>query len=527
MSRAKNNPLRIMSLESTLGSLHEPLTGRHFEADECRRLARQVAARLADYGLRPGDRVFVHSGNDAEFFIQLLGIWLAGCCVVPVDPRLTVYEIARLASAVRPAISIWDRDPEPSVTAALAEQGVPAVERTSLMTAARHEVPTRPVRDDDDALMLFTSGTTGDPKAVIHTHRSLQRRWQLQREHLGTSHLSRTLFMLPGNFAWGLAGNALYVWFTGADLHVLPAFRTDVLLQLGILCDEHRITYLPTVPTMRRMVLRTVAPPARGTLARIACGTSPLPASLWLDIRKWSGAREILNVYSMTECGMLATHDITAGTPEDGLVGAPFAGVEIRIVPLGSPHASLLAAGECLRNEVGVIWAKTPTLMRGYFGRDDLTAEVVTDGWFRTGDVGMLDGRGQLYLRGRDKEMINVGGVKVYPLDVDVVMARCEAVQDVCTFGVDDPVQGEQVAIAVVLKPPHERHIGQLHGWAEKHLAAFQTPRHWYVVDDIPRNARGKLNRDSVAAACAGKPALDLRAIAAAAANGIAGNDAG
>lgn len=505
-----------MLLESPLGALYEPLTGQRIDADSCRAMSLSRARSLVRQGMGSRDRVFIHYGNDAQFFIDVLAIWLAGGCVVPVDPRLTDYEIEALAKAAHPALSLWNREPSDALATTLGNLGIKILGPEQPDHGVSGDfAPSQPPLDDD-ALILFTSGTTGDPKGVAHTHRSLQTRWRSQREQLGTSSLGRTLFMLPTNFAWGLAGNALYVWLSGADLYILPAFRTDVLLQLGALCDDHEITYLPSVPSMWRVALRTVAPPRKGTLRRVACGTSAFPSKLWIEVRSWSGTNDVLNVYSMTECGMLATHSSAAAEPQDGLTGMPFAGVDIKVVPLGTPHSDILKTDACAHDVPGAIWARTPTLMRGYYGRDDLTAAVVSNGWFWTGDIGLLDAKGCLYLRGRDKEMINVGGVKVYPGDIDAVMERCDAVVDVCTFGLDDPMLGEQVAIAVVLKEPRDQQLGVLHRWVERHLAPFQIPRRWYLVSDIPRTARGKLNRSQVAKSCAGLTALDQRALAAA-----------
>jgi acyl-CoA synthetase (AMP-forming)/AMP-acid ligase II len=140
--------------------------------------------------------------------------------------------------------------------------------------------------------------------------------------------------------------------------------------------------------------------------------------------------------------------------------------------------------------------------MRGYLGRDDLTAEVMSAGWLRTGDVGLVDERGWLYLRGREREEINKGGMKIYPADIDAVVERFEDAVDVCAFALEDALLGEDVGIAVVLRDGSAAKLGALREWMALHLARHQMPRRWYLVDEIPRTSRGKVNRSAVAARC-------------------------
>lgn len=501
-----------MLRELTPGGLFEPLTGNALSPDEARAIATRRAAALVRAGLRPGDRALLHYGNSARFFVDLIAVWAAGGCVVPVDERLSAFEISTIARAARPRLSLWDQDPPTEVASDLAGLDVRVV-GTGELDGDGPGVPL-PDRDDGrDALILFTSGTTGSPKGVVHVHRALAVRWRLQLARHGTDTLARTLCMLPTNFAWGLAGNALYAWLTGHDLYVVPAFRSDVLLRTAEICDAHAITYLPTVPAMWRSLLRMVAPPKRGTLRHVACGTSPFQASLWRDVHSWAGGAEVTNVYSMSECGAIASHSISARTPEDGLVGLPYDGVAIRIVPADTPIGQLADAAECAPGEPGAVCVRTPTLMRGYFERDDLTAEVVDRNWFRTGDLGARDGDGRLILRGRDRDMINVGGVKVYPADVDRVVESSALVREACTFALPDPLQGEQVAIAVVLAQNSPGAMEQVYGEIAGRLAPYQVPRRWYAVSELPRTERGKLSRAAVAAACARERAVDARAL--------------
>jgi long-chain acyl-CoA synthetase len=141
--------------------------------------------------------------------------------------------------------------------------------------------------------------------------------------------------------------------------------------------------------------------------------------------------------------------------------------------------------------------------MRGYLNRDDLTRKVVSHGWLRTGDIAVVDERGHLFLRGRAREEINKGGVKVYPEDVDRVIERFPGVVDACTFGYADPLYGEDVAVALVLETDREGTLRQLQDWTRDHLVKNQLPQAWFLLPQLPRSSRGKINRTIVATQCA------------------------
>jgi acyl-CoA synthetase (AMP-forming)/AMP-acid ligase II len=331
---------------------------------------------------------------------------------------------------------------------------------------------------------------------------------------LGLETYRRTLCLLPTHFGHGLICNCLFPWLHGQDLHVLPPFRADLLVQLGDLIDRHGITFLSSVPTVWRLAIKTARPPTRGSLERIHCGSAPLSAGLWKSIRDWSGTRDVKNAYGITETGSwLAGTTVETATLEDGFVG-PVWGGEIKIFPTSDPTISPLWEESCRPGDNGHVWVHTPALMRGYLDRDDLTSAAVTDGWFCTGDIGFLDERGSLYLRGREREEINKGGIKVYPGDVDAVIERFEQALDVCTFSFPDELLGEDVGVAVVLASRDERTLGELYAWTRRHLATHQIPRRWYVLEEIPRTSRGKVNRAEVARHCAAGKPVDLARLA-------------
>jgi acyl-CoA synthetase (AMP-forming)/AMP-acid ligase II len=504
-----------MHFDRKPGDLLEPGTGRRWDSQEILRRARDRAAFYRARGLSSSDRVFLHFGNNLEFFAELLAIWSRGAAVAPIDPRLTDFEVETLASAASPKFSAWLGPPPGEIAARLEARGTIPVDVTESFTVQKtsDEFGIGPRDPESDALILFTSGTTGEPKGVVHTGRSLAARWENLERALGVDKFRRTLCLLPTHFGHGLICNALFPWLAGCDLHLLPPFRPDIVVGLGAVLDRFRITFLSSVPTLWRLALRTAAPPAAGTLERVFCGSAPLSATLWRDIQKWTGAREVWNAYGITEtASWLAGSSLPDLVPEDGLVGVPWgATIQVR---RPAPEAASGDAVECSAGEEGRVFVRTPALMRGYLGREDSTREAIADGWFSTGDVGFLDRRGLLFLRGREREEINKGGMKVYPADVDLVVERFGETLDVCAFAVEDALQGEDVGVAVVLRDRGEGSLRALLAWTRKHLARHQVPVRWYLVEEIPRTSRGKVNRASVARRCADLRPLDLRSLA-------------
>jgi acyl-CoA synthetase (AMP-forming)/AMP-acid ligase II len=504
-----------MLLDLHVGNLIEPLTGRSWNRETILRRFFGSLGCLKNNGLYDSDPVFLHYGNTIEFFVDLLSVWCLGGCVVPIDPRLTAFEVETLAKTARPRFSLWLGPPDVAVGGALSRMGIQILDMSD--SAGNDPIsaglfpPATSLSLDKTALILFTSGTTGDPKGVVHTHRSLRARWMTLRQSLGLAKFRRTLCLLPTHFGHGLICNSLFPWLFGQDLYILPAFQNEVILRLGSLLDGNRITFMSSVPAVWRLALKMAKPPRSRSLQRVFCGSAPLSAFLWKEIQEWTGTREVLNSYGITETGSwVAGTTVPDFTPEDGLIGIPW-GAVIRILKTGNTETPPGLSQECAPGEEGYVWINTPALMQGYLGRDDLTAGVVSQGWFLTGDIGLIDERGYLLLRGREREEINKGGMKVYPGDVDAVAERFEQTVDVCTFAIEDPLLGENVGMAFVLKNPDEENlrtfVRHLHGYLGKH----QMPQRFYLVDEIPRTSRGKVNRSVVAQKCGTLDPLDMR----------------
>jgi acyl-CoA synthetase (AMP-forming)/AMP-acid ligase II len=501
-----------MFFELNVGNLAEPVSGRSWSRQEIHGQVARRVARFQRHGLARGDRVFLPFGNSLEFFAELLAIWKLGACAVPIDARLTAFEIKTLVAAAIPKLAVIDHLTEAMVTQALADAGVPAFETTD---TGSEEALAGLSQLDDDALILFTSGSTGAPKGVVHTHRSLRARWMGLRDSIGVEAFARTLCLLPTHFGHGLICNCLFPWLSGKDLFITPPFKPEIIMRLGKLLDDNRITFMSSVPAIWKLALKLSKPPQAKTLQRVHCGSAPLSAHAWNEIRNWTGTRQVCNAYGITETGSwvagLSDADCDA---EDGLIGEGW-GAIIKVLKTSDATLPLSPDDECPPGESGFVWLNTPALMKGYFQRDDLTRLAVSDGWFLTGDIGAIDERGRLVLRGRERDEINKGGMKIYPADVDAVVERFERASDVCTFALDDEIYGQAIGIAVVLSNKDDATIRALYGWMKAHLAEHKMPVRWWVVEEIPRTSRGKINRDAVKAACANFESIDLNRILA------------
>jgi acyl-CoA synthetase (AMP-forming)/AMP-acid ligase II len=348
---------------------------------------------------------------------------------------------------------------------------------------------------DAPALMLFTSGTTGDPKGVVHTFAGLAARVAHNHRHIARANMRRSLCVLPTHFGHGLIGNCLTPLLAGGDLLLAAGGGVATPARLGPILDDHAVTFMSSVPSFWRLALKMSPGPALRTIAQIHVGSAPVSAELVGAIAAWAGTDDVRNMYGLTEtANWVAGSSARERPPEDGLVGCMWGGEAAVRLSDGVIAGAGAGAGEIL--------LRPPAVMSGYFRRPDLTAAAMRDGWYHTGDLGTIDAAGAIRITGRQKHEINRGGIKVSPEEMDLLLERHPEVLEACTFALPDAIAGEIVAVAIEREPSSTVSSEDLRRWCAERIRRECIPERWFFLVEIPKTDRGKLNRDMVRARC-------------------------
>ena len=474
-----------------LGSVTDVRLGIRWDGEDLARASAHTAAVLHSFVAPDRPYVVIAHGGTPMFFADLFGIWAAGGCAVCVNPGLTAPEMSVIGEFLNPAAVLIGEAGGPVVP-----DGVPSVCSPREKAKKQNGLGGNLWTLDDPALILFTSGTTGAPKGVVHSMRSLFARVGLNRAHIGGGALARSLCVLPTHFGHGLIGNCLTPLFAGGDLLLWSEMSMREIAELGATLARHDVTFMSSVPAFWRMALRLSTPPPG--LRRVHIGSAPLSSALWQDVARWAGTDAVVNMYGITEtANWTAGASLADGPAEDGLIGTMWGG-----------SAAVLAEDGTLRSRgEGEILVQTPSLMMGYHARPDLTEPVLRHGWYHTGDSGAIGDDGRIRLIGRRKSEINKAGMKVQPEEVDLLLERHPGVVEACCFGVPDAVSGEIVGVAVTLLPGAgdgvpAPSIADLRDWCRARIKAECVPDRWFTVAEIPKTDRGKVNRDRVRDHC-------------------------
>lgn len=443
---------------------------REYPLAELDALADGMATTLEHRGVRHGDRVALMSSNRPEFVVALRAIWRLGAAVVLLSPAWREAEVEHALAVTGPSHAVGDHP----VLAGL----MPMLSLNEPITPGRRAIEPPPA--GADALFVFSSGTTGMPKAVRHTHRAFAVAVAHWRDALGLTSADRMQIVTPPSHILGLL-NIVTALDTGAWIRLHRRFDIDQMLHH---VEADRITIEMAVAPI---ALALAAHPKLdsydlSSLRYVMWCATPVTVSVAEAVTARSGINWV-TAYGTSELPVLTCNSLTDAKLDT--VGRAVPGVELRIVSLES-GAPLTSGG------IGEIQARSDSVMAGYLP-DEATAQAFSGGWYRTGDVGYLDSDGWLRITDRAKEMIKVRGFQVAPAEVEAVLHGHPDVDDCAVFGVDDAADGEAVVAAVASHGSVDP--DELAALVADRLASYKQPSRVVVVPEIPRLPSGKVLR--------------------------------
>ena len=452
----------------------------------------RLAGRLRRAGLGPGDRIAIVLPNGPEMTLVLLAAMSVGCAA-PLNPKYREDEFRFYLDDLRAAALVTDGR-SPAALAAAPEATIPvdvhgeatSVDLDVAATVADTSVVQRPTADDE-ALVLHTSGTTSRPKIVPLRQRNLARSAHSIAASLHLTAADRSLTVMPLFHIHGIMAGLLAPLSAAGTVVCAPGFDA---FKFHRWIDELRPTYYTAVPTMHQMVLTRSPGPRRTSLRFVRSSSAPLPRPVLEGLIELFGV-PVIEAYGMTEAShQMTCNPLPPGVVKPGSVGVA-TGIEVTILDA--------AGNELPPGSRGEVAIRGATIIDGYESNTAANEAAFTAGWFRTGDEGMLDKDGYLYLTGRLKEQINRGGEKISPLEIDEVLLRHPAIAEAVTFAIPHDKLGEEVGAAVVLVDRQEVTERELQTYLRAQLAPFKVPKQIVFVSEIPKGATGKIQRIGLA----------------------------
>ena len=460
----------------------------------------RLAGGLNALGLRQGDRIATLLPNGLEIVETYMAAGKLGAISVPLNPMFTPREIEYvlansgakiLVTSARDAARVQAIRRRLPALGRIVVAGAPTADTVPFATVAAATTHSPPVRvgDDDVAMILYTSGTTGHPKGAMLTHAGLLDNARAVVEAVGFCQTDRSLCVLPLFHLFAIAFDYLQMMTAGGSTVIVERFDTEVALRE---IERHRVTVLIGVPTMFVYLLRHPDRP-KYDLSSLRIGDTgggPVPSALKTEYEREIGM-VLLESYGLTEASPVVTIERPGKPRREGACGITLPGMETRVVD---------TKGQDVRpGELGELLVRGSNVMKGYFQMPEATAETIVDGWLHTGDLMRKDADGYVYMVDRLKHMIICGGYNIYPKEIENVLHGHPAVLECAVIGVPDPVKGEIPKACVVLRSGAFATEAEIKEFCRGSLAAYKVPRLVEFRTDLPKTATGKVRKGELA----------------------------
>jgi len=475
--------------------------GKEYTNADCEARSSQLAHALIGLGVKPGDRVVVTMPNCPEVVVAFSGVIKAGAVVVPVLPLLQVQELHFIFQDCEPNVvltteMLWTKVteaakglPSPPLIFTLDQPDSPR-SLQQRMEQAPSTMPSLAISAREAAALLYTSGTTGEPKGVVLTHQNLYANANAaagMAQLLPTEYGRVALGVLPISHAFGFTMMNVAL-LLGDQVVLLPYFEPKKVLEA---IEKYRVTHTAMVPAMFHALCHTPEADRYDTSSLIACvsGSASLPPSLAEQFQRQFGCL-ILEGYGLSEAAPIVTATDPTKPIKLGSVGLPLSGVQVAVV---DEHGNHLPP-----NEVGELIVSGPNVFRGYYKKEEETRRALRDGWLYTGDMARIDEDGYVFIVDRKKDVIIRGGFNIYPRDLEELLLTHPAVADAGVVGVPSPKMGEEVAAYVVIRRGESATEEELIRFCQEKVAKYKSPRFLKIVGYLPKNLLGKTDKKTL-----------------------------
>lgn len=469
--------------------------------------ARASASAMAASGIGEGDRVALWAPNSREWILAALGAQTVGAMIVPLNTRFKGQEAGDILRRSRAKLLFVPADfLGTDYRALIAGEALPDLAEIITLDDGWNAFVARGTGPGDVAVdaaltqltgdhisdIIFTSGTTGRPKGALTAHAQVTQIFGDWAARVDLVAGDRYLIVNPFFHTFGYKAGWTACLIRGAAIVPQPMFDAA---ETARLIEHHRISFLPGPPTIYQSLLQELAGDKHRDFAslRVAVtGAAPVAPALVERMRSELGMSNIVNGYGMTECGAIAmTRQGDDADTVASTCGYPLPGIAVRCVGDDGRDVPVGTAGE--------LWIRGHAVMRGYLDDPAATAEAIdAEGWLHTGDVGTIDARGYLAITDRKKDMYISGGFNCYPAEIEKLLAAHGAIEMAAVIGVPDDRMGEVGKAFVVLRHGVEAGARDIIDWARANMANYKVPRHIAFVDELPRNAGGKILRTAL-----------------------------